>query len=273
MSFPPGTEMFQFPGFAFMTYGFSHKYPHVTLLIQYAQTTAKAARQASWNNKVEGGFPHSEMSWIKARSRLPETLSQRTTSFIASQHQGIHRDTLITLDRFSLSMPVPLGKQRANHATRFPRRRTTKNNTVVRTRAGPADPCIPKTILLQTLSAREPMRSARPMMHHAVAAKPTGNDPITHAQDPPCSSLLERRQIPPVSQSDTTASEEPSTGSGCDSLFTMSNNPPFPFQPESQEPKDKRNRFIVDTPQSPRMVEPDGIEPTTSCLQSRRSPS
>ena len=26
MSFPPGTEMFQFPGFAFMTYVFSHKY-------------------------------------------------------------------------------------------------------------------------------------------------------------------------------------------------------------------------------------------------------
>ena len=26
MSFPPGTEMFQFPGFAFVTYGFSHKY-------------------------------------------------------------------------------------------------------------------------------------------------------------------------------------------------------------------------------------------------------
>ena len=25
MSFPPGTEMFQFPGFAFVTYVFSHK--------------------------------------------------------------------------------------------------------------------------------------------------------------------------------------------------------------------------------------------------------
>ncbi len=26
MSFPPGTEMFQFPGFAFVTYVFSYKY-------------------------------------------------------------------------------------------------------------------------------------------------------------------------------------------------------------------------------------------------------
>ena len=28
MSFPRGTEMFQFPRFAFGTYGFSSKYPH-----------------------------------------------------------------------------------------------------------------------------------------------------------------------------------------------------------------------------------------------------
>jgi hypothetical protein len=28
MSFPPGTEMFQFPGFAFVTYEFSHKSFH-----------------------------------------------------------------------------------------------------------------------------------------------------------------------------------------------------------------------------------------------------
>ena len=26
MSFPPGTEMFQFPGFAFIPYGFRNKY-------------------------------------------------------------------------------------------------------------------------------------------------------------------------------------------------------------------------------------------------------
>ena len=29
MSFPPGTEMFQFPGFAFGSYGFRSKYSHV----------------------------------------------------------------------------------------------------------------------------------------------------------------------------------------------------------------------------------------------------
>ncbi len=34
MSFPPGTEMFQFPGFAFVTYEFSHKYFHMTPAMQ-----------------------------------------------------------------------------------------------------------------------------------------------------------------------------------------------------------------------------------------------
>ena len=34
MSFPPGTEMFQFPGFAFVTYGFSHKYFPLTPAMQ-----------------------------------------------------------------------------------------------------------------------------------------------------------------------------------------------------------------------------------------------
>ena len=35
----------------------------------------------------------------------------------------------------------------------------------------------------------------------------------------------------------------------------------------------RRSRDPVATPSSAKMVEPDGIEPTTSCLQSRRSPN
>jgi len=64
MSFPPGTEMFQFPGFASYTYVFS---------IRYRKTV---------------GFPIR----ISADQRLiapPHGLSQRTTSFIASSCQGI----------------------------------------------------------------------------------------------------------------------------------------------------------------------------------------
>ncbi len=60
ISIPPVTEMFQFTGFALMTYVFSHEY------------------------RRSGGFPHSE------------SLSQATTSFIAFCRQGIHHVRLFT---------------------------------------------------------------------------------------------------------------------------------------------------------------------------------
>ena len=66
MSFPPGTEMFHFPGFAFATYVFSCKY------------------------RLTVGFPirtFTDQSLIAA----PRDLSQRTTSFIASDRLGIHK--------------------------------------------------------------------------------------------------------------------------------------------------------------------------------------
>ncbi len=65
-SFPPGTEMFHFPGFALIG---------VTL-----QETAYAAR-----------FPHSDISGSKATYRLPEAFRRLVTSFIAILGQGIHR--------------------------------------------------------------------------------------------------------------------------------------------------------------------------------------
>jgi len=66
MSVPPGTEMFQFPGFASPAYGFSRRYPKGV------------------------GCPIR----IPTDQRLlaaPRGFSQRATSFIASWCQGIHR--------------------------------------------------------------------------------------------------------------------------------------------------------------------------------------
>ena len=66
MSVPPGTEMFQFPGFASSTYGFSERYPKGV------------------------GCPirtFTDQSLLAA----PHDFSQRATSFIASWCQGIHR--------------------------------------------------------------------------------------------------------------------------------------------------------------------------------------
>ena len=67
MSFPPGTEMFQFPGFAFNPYEFRAKY----LLTKVGFPIRKSSDQR-----------------LFAPSR---SLSQRTTSFFASYRQGIHQ--------------------------------------------------------------------------------------------------------------------------------------------------------------------------------------
>ena len=66
MSFPPATEMFQFAGFASRAYEFSTGYPS------------------------QGGLPHSETRDQRALAS-PPGFSQRATSFIASQCQGIHQ--------------------------------------------------------------------------------------------------------------------------------------------------------------------------------------
>ena len=66
MSFPPGTEMFQFPGFASRPYGFGPRSPKGRGCP--IRTSADQRSLAS-----------------------PRGFSQRATSFIASQCQGIHQ--------------------------------------------------------------------------------------------------------------------------------------------------------------------------------------
>jgi hypothetical protein len=72
MSFPPGTEMFQFPGFASPAYRFSGRYPI-----------------AGVGCPIRRSPDHS----LLAASR---GLSQRATSFIASWRQGIHQMPLLS---------------------------------------------------------------------------------------------------------------------------------------------------------------------------------
>ena len=66
LSFPPGTEMFQFPGFAPLPYAFRQRYPE------------------GW--VAPFGNPEF-IAWLPA----PSGLSQVPTSFIASRHQVIRR--------------------------------------------------------------------------------------------------------------------------------------------------------------------------------------
>ena len=67
MSFPPGTEMFQFPGFAPSRYGFARRYP------------------------IAGVGCPIRRSPDRSLLAAPRGLSQRATSFVASRRQGIHQ--------------------------------------------------------------------------------------------------------------------------------------------------------------------------------------
>ena len=67
MSFPPGTEMFQFPGFAPAAYGFGGRYP------------------------IAGVGCPIRRSPDRSLLAAPRGFSQRATSFVASRRQGIHQ--------------------------------------------------------------------------------------------------------------------------------------------------------------------------------------
>ena len=71
MSFPPGTEMFQFPGFAPPAYGFSRRYPLSGVGCPIRRPPDRSPLAA------------------------PRGFSQRAASFVASWRQGIHQVPLL----------------------------------------------------------------------------------------------------------------------------------------------------------------------------------
>ena len=90
MSFPPGTEMFQFPGFASNPLSFQGSDP--------SDQSTEEKRQRFWppsprSCTLEVGFPIRK-SADQSLFAAPHGLSQRTTSFIACACQGIHRTPL-----------------------------------------------------------------------------------------------------------------------------------------------------------------------------------
>ena len=81
MSFPPGTEMFQFPGFA-----------SPSLYIQLGDTlsTSPGWPESQLEEMVKVGFPIRK-SPDQSLLTTPRRLSQRATSFFACTCQGIHQ--------------------------------------------------------------------------------------------------------------------------------------------------------------------------------------
>jgi hypothetical protein len=149
------------------------------------------------------GFPIRKSS-DQSSFAAPQGLSQRTTSFIASQRQGIHRMPL----RHLIALMIDV------------RRSAAPDKDVRKTISIPNPPKTPK-------------------------GAPTDR----------------RRCLPNTSDRLQAAGAASSLGT-C-SLFTMSN---------IRQPRSRRRIPFTRTPKTP-LVEPDGIEPTTSCLQSTRSPN
>ena len=85
ISFPAGTEMFHFPALA-----------HTHLFIQCAVTGHDSRRVPPFRNlRIEGCLAP------------PRSLSQPTTSFVASQRQGIHLLPLLSCLLRTFSLPLP----------------------------------------------------------------------------------------------------------------------------------------------------------------------
>ena len=90
MSFPPGTEMFQFPRFACWSLCIQPNIP----LPPNPPTASGACPEDDDGVGVKVGFPIRKYADQRVLAP-PRILSQRATSFIASQCQGIRRKPLV----------------------------------------------------------------------------------------------------------------------------------------------------------------------------------
>ena len=135
MSFPPGTEMFQFPGFASRPYGF---------------------RPGSPKGR---GFPI-RTSADQRSLASPRGFSQRATSFIASWRQGIHRTPFSR----SGSQPPPPARRTE---PRPPRARVVPHERPWK----PHHPARAHTLTLKTTQPipDSPVKEQRPRRRHAPA--------------------------------------------------------------------------------------------------------
>jgi hypothetical protein len=166
MSFPPGTEMFQFPGFAFILLFYSeNKYlllisvgPKTALfasrrkeparrtqrLKACAASPSRCERASSEQQRSKVGFPIRRFT-DQSLFAAPHDLSQRTTSFIASQRQGIHQIPLRHL--IALIAKARFGKRRTDDREQKKRKPFCPLISVLRRLIRPG---VKRPVLLQT---------------------------------------------------------------------------------------------------------------------------
>ena len=240
MSFPPATEMFQFAGFASRTYEFSAGYP---LPLRVGCPIRRSRDQRSLAS--------------------PPGFSQRATSFIASQCQGIHQMPLFRARSQGTPAPRMTPGSPARQAAPGKPPRTGASPTLSRQRGNPA----------RGRSHEDTLRTAPRTGRTPQDNSPTGQQAMPR---PVRLGHIHKSALPFNQHQPRT----PAAGAGHARPAAPEPEPNLVFSERRRT--DQRAQIIqsqnlacdrLRLPICGAMVEVNGIEPTTSCLQSRRSPN
>ena len=234
------------------------------------------------------GFPIRK-SLDQSPFAAPQGLSQRTTSFIASQHQGIHQIPLRHL--IALIINAHPSAEVSGAASGRPFTIPTHPNEHRSHMPGSEETILDfLDQLASTLSSRTSLRASgqRPSDTCGQARRTFDTDSRHPRSATGASQHQSTARTSQPSRTCEQGSEASRSSIPCpirnriESLFTMSKSRLLLHEAEAGycRPQGASSAKLVlastlsgkpayATP----MVEPDGIEPTTSCLQSRRSPS
>ena len=166
----------------------------------------------------------------------PHSLSQRTTSFIASQRQGIHRIPLLHLIALIIDI----------HHPRAPSAELTRKSSQANPRQGydRKDQFCFKHVRERAVRRRSRLVCSQPENPHGSSGA-TGHTHFSRCQRS-CAHRRSRREAV---------------------IWTRRSRGRMP-QVNRQLSQERETVSMIRD-----LVEPDGIEPTTSCLQSTRSPN
>ena len=193
----------------------------------------------------------------------PQNFSQRTTSFIASQCQGIHRMPLRRL--IALIVDTHPSDCVCNPKAEPPLRDVSLAARFERA----ANDTTRKTFLLHTIRSTSAGLKAALVLQDPMSVLCKGSELLDHSFELPNRSPPGNNRIVPLHNVKQPAHEP---------LLLGRRNPPqtLSLRMRTSRRQRRRDHFFLHQSQAiatQAMVEPDGIEPTTSCLQSTRSPS
>ena len=279
MSFPPGTEMFQFPGFALIPL-LNSENKYLRIRRQRTETESRIASVLCLLSldRLEVGFPIRKFT-DQSLFAAPHDLSQRTTSFIASQRQGIHQIPLRHLialiakarsragsrnsedgNQNARTFRLPISDFRFPSPWRFEKTSFASNASGDLSGQAPN----PRLVAYQTTENRR-QRTDKSCLLASVVRRP-----ITEcASSSQCQISKDRGRT--TENGTLSSAARPSSRQALSRSTKLIKCIGRMVQERRRQQRDRPSSVVC--PPRPRMVEPDGIEPTTSCLQSTRSPN